>query len=226
MAHLLDNPAWNALGGPDAKFRVTDGAIRRYDPEVAGFVGAETLAGFGGLAEVLGPGESAVVITTEPIPLPGLDLIASRPLFHMIAIEPRLQDVTLSLKPLGTEHVAEMMALVELTKPGPFFRRTIEFGGYLGIFDDGRLVGMAGERKHLDGFSEVSAVCTHPDYRGRGYAKQLVSAVTAGIVARGEMAFLTTFTDNAPAIATYEALGYRIRRPMHVMFAHRPAIAA
>lgn len=222
--HLLDNPIWNALGGRDARFRAGTGAIRRYDPEVAGFAAAETAAGLADLAGALPAGGSAVLITTEAIPTPpGVELLASRPLYHMIALRPRLKPVTAAIKPLMDEHIDQMLALVELTRPGPFFRRTIAFGGYVGIFDGERLVAMAGERKHVDRFSEVSAVCTHPDYRGRGYAKQLVSAVAGAIVARGEVPFLTTFTDNATAIGTYEALGFEIRRPMHVTFVKRMA---
>ena len=169
-------------------------------------------------------GESVVLITTGAVPTPsGFGLLASRPLYHMIALRPKLQPATLRPRPLGHADVPAMTELVELTRPGPFFRRTIEFGGYLGVFDDERLVAMAGERKHLDGFSEVSAVCTHPDYRGRGYARQLVSAVVAEMLARGEVPFLTTYSDNVAAIATYEALGFEIRRPMHVTFVRRQA---
>lgn len=198
-----------------------------YDPEVAGFAAAEAPAGLADIAEALLPGSSVVLITTDAIPTPpGLELIASRPLYHMVALRPQLQAVTADLVPLMEADVPQMMALVELTRPGPFFRRTIEFGGYLGVFEGERLVAMAGERKHVDRFSEVSAVCTHPDYRGRGYARQLVSAVAGAILARDEVPFLTTFADNATAIRTYEALGFEIRRPMHVTFVKRPATAA
>jgi len=222
--HPLDNPVWNALGGRDVPFGVAAGPFRRYHPEIARFVAAEGPEELAHLADALPIGAEAVLITTGAIATPpGFNLVASRPLYHMVAVRAQLQPVTARLVPLTAAHVAEMMALVDLTKPGPFFRRTIEFGGYLGIFDGDRLVAMAGERKHVEQFSEVSAVCTHPDYRGRRYARQLVSAVAGGIVGRGEIPFLTTFTDNVTAIRTYEALGFEIRRPMHVTFVKRSA---
>src|SRR6185312_13052729 len=145
--HLLDNPIWNALGSGDARFCVSQGAFRRYEPEVAAFVAAEAPEGLSGLAEVLPVGGGAAVITAEAIPTPtGVELVVSRPLYHMIALKPRLKPVTAAIQPLTAEHVEQMLALVELTRPGPFFRRTIEFGGYVGIFDGERLVAMAGER--------------------------------------------------------------------------------
>jgi predicted GNAT family acetyltransferase len=109
---------------------------------------------------------------------------------------------------LGPADLEEMIALVELTQPGPFARRTPEMGRYIGIRDGGRLVAMAGERMHLDGYTEVSAVCTHPDHRGRGYARMLVSEIGRGIVERGETPFLHVYATNAVAIATYEKLGF------------------
>jgi len=98
--------------------------------------------------------------------------------------------------------------------PGPFGRRTIEMGHYIGVFDGGRLIAMTGERLRLDGFGEVSAVCTHPDYQGRGIAKALVSVIGSEIVARGEVPFLQAYTSNAAAIATYRRLGFVPRRDL------------
>jgi predicted GNAT family acetyltransferase len=123
---------------------------------------------------------------------------------------------------LDGSNVAEMLALVALTKPGPFEARTIELGRYLGVFADGRLVAMAGERFHLDGHTEVSAVCTHPDAQGRGLGAALTHAVAAGILERGERAFLHVAEDNHTARRVYERLGFTTRAMVDVLVARPP----
>jgi predicted GNAT family acetyltransferase len=104
-----------------------------------------------------------------------------------------------------------MLALVELTRPGPFLPRTIELGRYLGAFVDAQLVAMAGERMRLTGFTEVSAVCTHPDYLGRGYARRLIAELTNAILDGGELPFLHFAHENVRAKALYERLGFEFR---------------
>lgn len=115
-------------------------------------------------------------------------------------------------RPLTTADVPEMVALAQLTEPGPFRERTIELGPFFGIFDDGRLVAMAGERMHLPHHVEVSAVCTHPKARGRGYARMLISIVMDEIRQRGKTPFLHSLADNDTAIRVYENLGFTQRR--------------
>jgi predicted GNAT family acetyltransferase len=132
----------------------------------------------------------------------------------MIATELRPVDSTVHIRTLRARDVPAMLGLVELTHPGPFLSRTIEMGRYAGIFDAGRLVAMAGERMRLAGFTEVSGVCTHPDYQRRGYARALVSDIARGIVARSETPFLHVRANNPAAIATYERLGFITRREM------------
>ena len=111
---------------------------------------------------------------------------------------------------LTAADVPEMTALVERTKPGPFLPRTIELGTYLGIRDgDGALIAMAGERMHPVGWTEISAVCTAPEARGRGLASRLIRAVAHGIRTRGEIPFLHTSDDN-PARRLYDAMGFTL----------------
>ena len=107
-----------------------------------------------------------------------------------------------------------MVALAELTEPGPFRLRTIELGNFYGVFHGDQLVAMAGKRMHLPGFTEVSGVCTHPDARGRGYARQLMSIVIEEIERDGKAAFLHAFADN-PAVRLYESLGFTLRQHFH-----------
>jgi len=107
------------------------------------------------------------------------------------------------------------MELTERTKPGPFHKRTHELGTYLGIRRDGRLVAMAGERLKIPGYTEVSAVCTHPEHTGHGYARILMAEVMQRILGRGETPVLHVREDNVRAIALYERLGFRLRVLMH-----------
>jgi hypothetical protein len=84
-------------------------------------------------------------------------------------------------------------------------------GRFIGVKQGGRLVAMAGERLRPEGHTEVSGVCTHPEYRGKGYARGLMRIVAARILARGETPFLHSYAHNAGAIALYESLGFRVR---------------
>ena len=164
-----------------------------------------------------------VLFTTAALePIDGLEMVMTGHLLQMAATAFAPFRGAPGLRPLHTADVPAMQGLVDLTHPGPFAPRTIEMGRYLGVIDGGELVAMAGERLRLDGFTEVSAVCTHPDHRGRGYAKALVSAVAEAIVERGETPFLQVLPANQPAIATYERLGFATRRTLHLTVARRP----
>ena len=123
--------------------------------------------------------------------------------------------------PLGAADVPEMLELVAQTEPGPFFTRTVELGDYLGIRRDGSLVAMAGERFQLDGWTEISAVCTRPDHRGHGFASLLVGALTASIQRRSQRVFLHVLSTNTGAIRLYEALGFRVRQTAAITVAMR-----
>src|SRR5262249_24775061 len=128
--------------------------------------------------------------------------------------------------PLGLVDVPDMLALIEITKPGPFRSRTRELGQYFGIRVDGRLVAMAGEPPRPRGYTEISAVCTHPDHRGRGYARDLIETLVRNIVDRGDVPFLHVEQHNRAA-SLYETLGFSTRQTMHLVGLGKPqAIAA
>jgi predicted GNAT family acetyltransferase len=116
---------------------------------------------------------------------------------------------------LGAEDATEMVELAKLTKPGPFGIRTHELGTYLGIRYEGKLVAMAGERLKVPGHTEVSAVCTHQDHTGKGYAAVLMRKIMRGIAERREIPFLHVRRDNTRAVALYERLGFRTRCTLH-----------
>jgi len=119
------------------------------------------------------------------------------------------------IEELGPKDSPEMVELAHLTKPGPFGTRTHELGTYLGIRREGKLVAMAGERLKVPGYTEVSAVCTHPAHTGKGYARVLMMQVMEGIRRRGEIPFLHVRQDNTRAVELYERLGFRTRRVVY-----------
>jgi predicted GNAT family acetyltransferase len=149
-------------------------------------------------------------------PVEGLKVLLTGTGHQMIASRVASPLQSRDVERLDDSAVPEMLALVERSQPGPFAARTNRLGNYLGIRASGQLVAMTGERMKIDGFTEISAVCTHPDHRGHGYAHDLVSLVAQAVLDRGEQPFLHVFSENFPAIALYERLGFTIRRTMHV----------
>jgi predicted GNAT family acetyltransferase len=117
---------------------------------------------------------------------------------------------------LQNEDAADMLKLASLTKPGPFGPHTHELGEYIGVREEGQLVAMAGERMQFDGYVEISAVCVHPDHRGKGYARILLTELRHRIALRGKIPILHVFESNKGAIALYEQLGF-VRRQRFVV---------
>ncbi|GGO36780.1 hypothetical protein GCM10012286_09320 [Streptomyces lasiicapitis] len=219
VPHPLDNPGHASLTGPHARFAERRGRVVRYPHDVSPWLGIPAepdAADWADLAAFAGPGGQ--------VPLPGVtaDVPDGWELTFDITGVQLVDDGGLAAAPdaeavrLGPGDVPEMLALVARTEPGPFRERTIELGTYLGIRHEGALIAMAGERLHPPGWTEISAVCTDPAYRGRGLASRLVLAVAYGIRERGETPFLHTAARNTGAIRLYESLGFRLRR--HIPF--------
>ena len=216
MAHPLDNPLWAALTGPQAPFAERLGRAVRFAPDVSPFAAVADDTGWADLATLVGPGGTALVPDASVEPADGWELVGAIPGVQMdgSAFEgaPDPEAVV-----LGQADVPEMLDLVSRTQPGPFLPRTIALGTYLGIRRDGALVAMAGERMRPPGWTEISAVCTDPAYRGQGLAARLVRAVAVGIRRRGDEPFLHTAADNHSAQRLYAHLGFTHRRT--VLFA-------
>jgi len=216
MSHPLDRVIWNAFTGRQAHLVLRDGDALRVDPDFGLFVATadhspETLAALSRLVHAH-PGEVGIVERFDPPPIPGTQVTRRAVLNQMVAqtlAAPR--PVDFEILPLTDADAPEMLALATLTAPGPFFSRTHQLGEFVGVRVDGQLVAMAGERLRPEGFTEVSAVCAHPDHRGKGYAAKLMLHVAHKIVERGETPFLHSYDHNAGAIALYEALGFRFR---------------
>lgn len=183
---------------------------------VAADTGAEAQAALAALV----PDEGEIwIVEGEPWPLPpGTREVKRAVLAQMVAegAPPRREGEPIIL-PLGEPDAAEMAALAEHAKPGPWGPKTHRYGPFYGLHKNGRLLAMAGQRILVPGMAEVSGVSTWADCRGRGYARTLIGHVMREMAARGETPFLHSYADNAGAIALYESLGFRIRREVHVL---------
>ena len=226
MSHPLDRPIWTSLAGRQQPLALGDDRARRFDPAFGVFAAAADRSPDSrtALVELVrAHGEAALVEAQRPDVPAGLEVISEAVLWQMQATK----DLTIlgpafDWEPLGEADAPQILALATLTRPGPFYARTHQLGEFVGVKHDGRLVAMAGERMKPTGFTEVSGVCVHPDYRGHGYAAGLMSLVAGKILARGETPFLHVYDHNAPAIAIYEALGYRLRREMQMLMVRTP----
>lgn len=224
MNHILDRPAWSALTSRHAALSQGDDLARRYDPTIVPFAAArdDSEGSLQALGALPGPDESLVFVQADPIVLPrgfvatltadGVQMILKR-------VPPKVSDER--IERLTEADAAEMLDLATLTKPGPFTLRAQALGEFWGIKVDGRLAAMAGERMKADGFTEVSGVCTHPDFQGRGLGKLLSIFMTHRVLDRGETPFLHAFATNGTAIALYESIGFELRSMMNVAAVRR-----
>jgi ribosomal protein S18 acetylase RimI-like enzyme len=224
LTHVLDRVVAASLEGHHARFARRHGQAVRYENDVTPFFAIEDAhdpAAWGDAAELLDDGETAAFPGVEACP-PEWELIAKLDGIQMVGtnISPKHDPEAIRL---GPHDVPEILDLITRTEPGPFMQRTIELGTYLGIRRNGALVAMAGERMHPPGWTEISAVCTDPTYRGQGLAGRLVRAVAAGIQERGETPLLHAAATNESAIRLYRSLGFTPRRPITFLLVQKPA---
>jgi ribosomal protein S18 acetylase RimI-like enzyme len=223
---LLDDPVRHALTGPHRPFSVAaddhNGAARayRYRVDVAPFAALRDVTdpqAWHDLAGLCGPEGRAALEAPAEITAPQSWTVATVfPVAQMIAPTDGLttDGATEPVVPLGKKDAGEMIALADLTHPGPFAASTVELGGYLGVRREGRLVAMAGRRLHLPGWIEISAVCTHPDHRGQGLSRLLIAGVETAIRRQGHRAFLHVLHENTRAIGIYRGLGFTTHADM------------
>jgi ribosomal protein S18 acetylase RimI-like enzyme len=222
---LLDNPVEAALSGPHARFARTRGRVRRYPEDVAPFMAmpeTQSAQDWEDAAALVAPG-GFVAIRHTGLDLPdGWQALQAFELVQMVGEQLTGAPDPEAIPLTGTD-VPEMIDLVIRTEPGPFLPRTIELGDYLGIRRGGALVAMAGERLRLEGWTEISAVCTEPDHRGQGLASRLMGALIEAIQLRSEGVFLHVLASNTGAIRLYEQLGFRVRQQATLTVLTRPA---
>jgi predicted GNAT family acetyltransferase len=214
----LDHPVWEALTSGHAGMSRSNGAARRYPSLVSPLAALRepTPSAFSELARLVAPEEHVGLVTAEPISVPaGWQIFRTRSIEQMVCTE-LTGDSDSSPLELGPSDVPEMMALAAATEPGPFLPETIRMGRYFGVrAEDGVLIAMAGERLKLDGFTEISAVCTHPEFRGRGHARRLVAFLVAQTLREGRVAFLHVKGENTAKVV-YEKLGFYVRRAVEL----------
>lgn len=215
---LLDNPIWNSLRTDQRSLAIVEREAVRFLPAIGPLAGTpdQSLESYDALRPLAGPGGIlALFFPDPPRPPSGWSLFRGGELTQMICRAPqRVQANALAagikLQRLGPADVEKMIELTALTEPGPFRERTIELGSFYGILEGGRLRAMAGQRMRVPGFVEVSAVCTDPDARGRGYAGILMSQLMRDIFDEGSTPFLHALAKN-PAVRVYEKLGFTER---------------
>lgn len=219
MFQILDNPVWQALNSADSRFNLGDNIVGYLPAEVSPFAAlpewTEEMQSL--LYHQLPEDRSWSAMIKGPVIFSDKwEPTFTTPLWQMIChkLIPVKMDAV-DCRPLNFSHIPAMLALTSLTRPGPFGERTIEFGNYHGIFENNELVAMSGERLHLDAFTEVSAVCTHPDHTGKGYAAMLVSKIAGMIFSEGKTPILHVRNDNDRAIKMYERLGFEKRSDIY-----------
>lgn len=216
MEHPLDQPIYAALQSAHQTFALGDDDACFYRKDIANFAGLKAYdeADFKRLDELSESGMVHILFSPVQLTIPSnWKKIRHIDMYQFVyeANELPEQRAAVSIHDLGEEHVAEMMDLVELTKPGPFLSNTILLSNYTGIFEDGKLAAMAGHRFHPKPYIEISAVCTHPDYLGKGYAYEIIREQIRRIRQKNQIPFLHVRQDNVGAIKLYEKLGFKIR---------------
>ena len=217
--HPLDRPIWSALTTRQQALAEGGARALRYPTAVGPFADMVDMSpeSFAALGALMSGSEIAVLFTPDAVTAPAeFKILLAETGEQMIGTPAESSIRGVDIVTLGAADVPAMMALTELTKPGPFTLRTHELGTFLGIRIDGQLVAMAGERMKPANYTEMTAICVHPDHRGRGYAQVLLGAVASQIAARGEIPFLHVFSKNDSAIALYRRQGMEIRRRLYV----------
>lgn len=218
MSHPLDNPVWNAMVSGNGSLALGTDHVKYFDHEVSPFAAFSDFSTkhLPDLYDMHNPGRTILIWSPEELhSIAEWKLVDCIPGLQMVFSTKALPDGNAAgIVKLQQEHVPEMVALAKLTRPGPFSNRTIEFGNYEGIFADGKLVAMTGRRFHPLDHIEISAVCTHPEYLGRGYARQLLISQTKQILEESCHPHLHVREDNARAISVYRSLGFEVRMPV------------
>ena len=222
MNPFLRNPVYHSLLHNERHLGTRSGRVAWFDEAVSPFAGFEEgyETGFADLHQALPAGSSILYATPHAITPPPEWTLEEAVEGQQFLYEGRAIEEEASFQPvrLVESDVPAMMELAALTRPGPFGPRTIEFGHYYGVWEGGQLVAMTGQRLHVHYFTEISAVCTHPDCLGKGYATALVRHQAALILRQGGVPFLHVRADNHRAIAVYERLGFTGQGPMHFYF--------
>lgn len=225
MKHLLDQPIWNALTTGNHNLALGTDTVKYFDKRVAPFADVEGQhpENFKKLYDNLADRQNVIIFSVnqqlDPGPYSLLERVdCLQMIYNKPAQKPAGEQV---IRKLESADIPAMLELTAQTQPGPFLEQTIEFGHYHGIFDHHRLVSMAGQRFHPGTYAEISAVCTQPDFLGRGFARHLILHQIKRIMENGEVPFLHVKCENRNAIKLYESIGFEIRSELFVYILKR-----
>jgi ribosomal protein S18 acetylase RimI-like enzyme len=227
---VLDNPIWNGLNSGNKHLGEGNDSVKFFPIEISTFAGLRNFSSdtFMELYEKMPSQFVRATFTPHEMSVPGPLLLTGglqiHQMVHHIPADrsPDVPDRDPFIRPLTKQHIPEMLALTKLTNPGPFNTRTIEFGNFHGIFSNNKLVAMAGQRLKVYEYTEVSAVCTHPNHMGKGYARRLLMHQITMIRGLSDTPILHVKTDNAAAVGLYNSVGFTVRRDLNVIIFKKP----
>jgi ribosomal protein S18 acetylase RimI-like enzyme len=213
--YKLDNPAWNSLSETHSAFAIDYDGVKFYNPDYCPFGGfinpGNTLEATNQYASLA---ENFFIVGEKPEIPNSLEIVKELVCLQMIIHEKIQIAIDTEITKLTEQHNDELCDLVNLVQPGYFKNKTPSLGHYYGIFKDEKLVAITGERMKMNAFTEVSAIVTHPDHTGKGYAKQLITHAVNAIFDQNKIPYLHVVESNTGAIALYEKLGFVTRRKM------------
>ncbi|KQB37816.1 GNAT family N-acetyltransferase [Flavobacterium aquidurense] len=211
--YKLDNPVWNSLSETHADFAIDYNGTQFYNPDYCPFGGfVKTESTLDATNQYSALGESFFIVGEKPEIADSLKIAKELVCLQMIVYNKIQQPITAEIIKLTKEHNDELVDLVNFVQPGYFKNKTSSLGNYFGIFNDNKLVAITGERMKMNDFTEISAIITHPDHTGKGYAKQLITHVVNKIFEENKIPYLHVVESNIGAIALYEKLGFVTRR--------------
>lgn len=209
----LDNPVWNSLSETHTEFAIDYNGTKFYNPDYCPFGGFIQLESTKDAAnQYASLADNFFIVGEKPEIDNSLKIIKELICLQMIVYEKIQIPIEAEIVKLTEEHNDELLYLVNLVQPGYFKNKTPLLGEYFGIFKDNQLIAITGERMKMNDFTEVSAIITHPDHTGKGYAKQLIAHVVNRIFDQNKIPFLHVVESNIGAIKLYEKLGFVTRR--------------
>jgi ribosomal protein S18 acetylase RimI-like enzyme len=220
----LDNPFWSSLRSCHRHLALGSGGVSRFPPQYAPFLGVEDASRDSGaeLDALVAAGETVLALGSIPAAPAGWKLERFPDLAQMVCEAPLVEVDGPEIILLDARHRADVLALTALVYPHYFRERTMELGRYFGIYQAGRLAAMIGERLGAEGAREMSAICTHPDFLGRGYARRLTAMLTNRNLSEGQLPYLHVAYSNGRALQLYRQMGYRKRADLPFAALTRP----
>jgi len=211
--YKLDNPVYYSLTETHQSFALELDGIHYYHPDFCPFGGfISPLSTEKSVAQYAQLTDNFFIVGEKPSYDPTVQLVNELVCDQMVLSQPIPLNTENEIIILNDTYKEALLQLVNLVQPGYFKTRTPEMGNYYGIFKDGILVAVTGERMKMDQYTEISAVVTHPEHTGKGYASQLVAYAAQRIFQENKLPYLHVASSNTRAINVYQKLGFTTRR--------------